>query len=378
MSVAAFIQDANSEGQSNPMRCWKRLPPKYRICRIMELWIATGRIAVAWIIVLGMIGCADRGVAPPRPTNSTNSTNSTDSTDSVAESSREGQANLAPPAAGPLFPAGPADDQFPQLHNLLRVSDRIYSGAEPVGEEAFAQLAQLGIRTVVSVDGARPDLPLAERHGLRYVHIPIGYDGISLEAGQTLRRLVRDAEGPYYIHCHHGVHRGPAAAAIACVAEGIVSGSESLAVLERAGTSRGYGGLWRDVRQYVAPPADQELPALVAEAQVPSLAAAMAILDRAADNLKLCQTAGWQTPVDHPDLVPAQEALLLHEGFRESVRQLEESNDYDEQFLKWMRESDERSGQVLLNLQADEYEAAGRDFTSLQQQCRQCHDAYRD
>lgn len=247
-----------------------------------------------------------------------------------------------------------------------------------MGEEAFAQLAQLGIRTVVSVDGARPDLPLAERHGLRYVHIPIGYDGISLEAGQTLRRLVRDAEGPYYIHCHHGVHRGPAAAAIACVAEGIVSGSESLAVLERAGTSRGYGGLWRDVRRYVAPPADQELPGLVAEAQVPSLAAAMAILDRAADNLKLCQTAGWQTPVDHPDLVPAQEALLLHEGFRESVRQLEESNDYDEQFLKWMRESDERSGQVLLNLQADEYEAAGRDFTSLQQQCRQCHDAYRD
>jgi len=194
-----------------------------------------GRLAVSWIIMWGIVGCGERDVGRMEPTTP------------GAGPSREGRASPDQSAEGPLFPLGPAGHDFPHLHNLLRVSNRIYSGGEPEGEKAFTELTQLGIRTVVSVDGARPDVQSAERHGLRYVHIPIGYDGISLEAGQMLQRLVQDAEGPFYIHCHHGVHRGPAAAAIACVAEGIVSGPESEAILEKAGTSRSYAGLWRDV-----------------------------------------------------------------------------------------------------------------------------------
>ena len=323
-------------------------------------------MAAYWMIISGIVGCGDRDVGRLDPIVP------------GAGPNREGQATPDQSANGPLFPPGPAEHDFPHLHNLLRVSDRIYSGGEPVGEEAFAELAQLGIRTVVSVDGARPDIQSAERHGLRYVHIPIGYDGIFTDAGRMLRRLVQDAEAPFYIHCHHGVHRGPAAAAIACVAEGIVSGPESLAILEKAGTSRGYAGLWRDVHQYVAPAAGAELPDLVAVAEVRSLAAAMALLDRAADNLKLCQSVGWKAPAEHPDLVYTQEALLLHEGFRETMRQLEDSSNFDQPFLDWMRESDERSRQLLGSLQAGDYESADGHFTLLLQQCWQCHIHYRD
>ncbi|GIW97707.1 MAG: hypothetical protein KatS3mg111_1040 [Pirellulaceae bacterium] len=152
-----------------------------------------------------------------------------------------------------LLPPGPDRGEFPHLHNLLRVSRLIYCGGEPTGEAAFADLARLGIKTVVSVDGARPNLELAKKYGLRYVHIPIGYDGISEAAGLALASLVRHADGPYYIHCHHGQHRGPAAAAVACVAAGVASGAEAVAILEQAGTSKSYHGLWRDVVHYASP-----------------------------------------------------------------------------------------------------------------------------
>src|SRR3712207_3553770 len=70
-----------------------------------------------------------------------------------------------------------AEDR-PGLHNFLPVSSQVYCGGEPEGEEGFQTLARLGVTMIVSVDGARPKVALARKYGLRYVHIPIGYDGI--------------------------------------------------------------------------------------------------------------------------------------------------------------------------------------------------------
>lgn len=43
---------------------------------------------------------------------------------------------------------------------------------------AFAELRELGVRTIIHVDGDTPDASAAERHGLRYVHLPHGYEGV--------------------------------------------------------------------------------------------------------------------------------------------------------------------------------------------------------
>jgi protein tyrosine phosphatase (PTP) superfamily phosphohydrolase (DUF442 family) len=277
-----------------------------------------------------------------------------------------------------LLPDGPSEANYPHLHHLLRVSERIYSGGEPKGEAAFVELTRLGVRTIVSVDGARPDIDTAQRHGLRYVHIPIGYDGISDHAGRSLARLVREAEAPFYIHCHHGVHRGPAAAAVACVAEGVASGGEALAILERAKTSRGYGGLWRDVAAYVPPATDLELPQLVSVAEVGSLATAMAGIDRASDNLKLSQAVQWQVPPNHPDVSATQESLLLKEGFRETARQLGEANGYDDRFAEWIQEAERAAEGLEAALTAGDRAAATETFATLQAQCQRCHAEYRN
>src|SRR5262245_17583207 len=70
---------------------------------------------------------------------------------------------------------------LPGVENAYRLGPRLYSGGEPRGEQAFAALKSLGIKTAISVDGATPDAETGRRHGIRYVHLPVGYDGIPRE-----------------------------------------------------------------------------------------------------------------------------------------------------------------------------------------------------
>jgi protein tyrosine phosphatase (PTP) superfamily phosphohydrolase (DUF442 family) len=312
------------------------------------------------IVVLALVGC---GAERAEPTSGGGA----------------GQVTASNPPASPhLLPGGPTEADYPRLHNLLQVAEQVYSGAEPKEEEAFRELSRLGIKTIVSVDGARPRIDLAEKYGLRYVHIPIGYDGVSDAAALQFASVAQTAEGPFYVHCHHGKHRGPAAAAVICVAAGVADGESALEILRRAGTSSGYAGLWRDVQRYAPPASKVELPELVSVAEVGSMAAAMAQIDRASDNLKLCQTAEWRTPDGHPDVSPSQEALLLKEGFRETVRQLEAENPVDDQFVVWMKQSEETANQLQAALERQDASAAARLFQSIQDQCQRCHQEHRN
>lgn len=187
---------------------------------------------------------------------------------------------------------------------------------------------------------------------------------------------MRDADGPFYIHCHHGRHRGPAAAAVACIASGDVDGKGALKILEFAGTSKDYAGLWRDVENYQVPSVDVELPELVEVAEVGTFAAAMALIDRAYDNLKLCRDAGWGTPRDHPDLVSTQEALLLKEAIRESGRNLVDER--GEEFKTWLAESQSLAQKLENSLKANNDDELSQRFQALDKSCNRCHQKYRN
>ena len=252
--------------------------------------------------------------------------------------------------------AGPDAKDFPHLHNLMQLTGRVYSGGEPHGQVAFAELEKLGVKTIVSVDGSRPQLELAQQYGLQYVHIPIGYDGVSDEAGKSIARLIQDGQGPIYIHCHHGKHRGPAAAAIACIASGAANSEEALEVLRRAGTSESYSGLWRDVENYTPPAADVQLPELVAVAEVGSMATAMVQIDRAKDNLALAKAAHWSAVAERPDIVAAQEALILRETLHETGRHL--ADDYDQTFADMLAASETIAIDLEMAIRRGQHEAA--------------------
>jgi protein tyrosine phosphatase (PTP) superfamily phosphohydrolase (DUF442 family) len=271
---------------------------------------------------------------------------------------------------------GPRQTDFPSLPNLLQITDNIYTGGEPSGDEAFARLFRLGVKTVVSVDSASPDVERARVHGLQYVHIPIGYDTIETKAGLSLARLVRDADGPFYVHCHHGRHRGPVAAVVAGIAAGTLDSKEALGILERAGTSKNYAGLWRAVENYRPPAAGARLPELVEIAEAGSLASAMAGIDRAYENLKLCRDAKWTTPVTHPDLKSRQQALLLKEAFREAGRNLAEK--FDQEFRAQLAEAEAFAWKVENSLNAADTKTATQNFQALAQSCARCHEQHRD
>lgn len=267
--------------------------------------------------------------------------------------------------------------ELPGLHNLMQLSKDVYSGSEPEGDEAFESLKMLGIRTIVSVDGATPKVELAKKFGMTYVHIPIGYDAVPLAARLALTRVSQESMTPIYIHCHHGKHRGPAAVAIVCHAKKITDAAGGLLILEKAGTSRDYAGLWRDVENYVVPPDGTVLPELVEVAEVETLPAAMARIDRTFDNLKLCATQEWKSPAQHPDLVATQKALQLQEAFHEANRLLPKDK-YDETFRKWLIESDQMASKLHAALNSNDTARASATLTSLQKSCQQCHAKYRD
>jgi protein tyrosine phosphatase (PTP) superfamily phosphohydrolase (DUF442 family) len=184
------------------------------------------------------------------------------------------------------------------LPHTIRITEKIYSGGQPT-PEGFKSMEKLGVKTVISVDGARPDVESARRHGLRYIHLPMGYDSVPAEVAAGLAQAVEESPGPVYIHCHHGRHRGPAAAAVAYLSQTGLSGALGCQVLEEAGTGKKYEGLWRDVAQFDKNKIQGVKVELVEIAKVDSFIARMAEIDRIWDRLRYAQLAKWEQPPDH-------------------------------------------------------------------------------
>ena len=266
--------------------------------------------------------------------------------------------------------------EYPGLRHVLEAAEGIYSGSEPEGDDGFASLRKLGFTTIVSVDGARPDIETARKHDLHYVHVPFGYDGIPTEAGVALASVVRQQQGPIYIHCYHGFHRGPAAAAVVCIAAGKADHQQAIDFLAKAGTSKDYAGLWRDVEKYSLPAKDARLPELKETAEVKSLAAIMAEIGRNLDRLGLCQKAQWASPQKHPDLVAGREAKILRESFEQVAKK--HSGDRDARFRTLLFGTTELAGQLEASLRVERKDGADQHFTKLKQSCAECHKAYRD
>jgi protein tyrosine phosphatase (PTP) superfamily phosphohydrolase (DUF442 family) len=246
-------------------------------------------------------------------------------------------------ATSPRVAPGGKPIDLPGLHNVIHVSDALYSGGSPDGDAGFDSLAQLGVKTVISVDGARPDVARAKKAGMRYVHLPIGYDGVSQEQALKLSKAVRDLPRPLYVHCHHGKHRSPgAAAAILMCLDPECTVAQAVDVMKRAGTDPRYAGLYAAPKE-LKRPTSRELDQLNVDfpetARIPAVAEAMVHIDRRWENLTHIRKAGWRVPEDHPDLDPPHEALQLMEHYREMAR-LVEVRGRPAEFKRWLVEAE--------------------------------------
>jgi protein tyrosine phosphatase (PTP) superfamily phosphohydrolase (DUF442 family) len=289
----------------------------------------------------------------------------------------------SPPPSSPPPQPDTAQIEAPGLDNVFRITDRLYSGSAPEGDAGFQSLDQLGVKTVISVDGARPDVERAHSFGMRYVHLPFGYDGVPEDQALRLAKAVRDLPGPVYLHCHHGKHRGPAAAAVVhlcldrqCPVE------TALAEMRRAGTDPRYTGLY-DAPRTLHRPTPEELDCLPADfpevAEVPALAQVMVEVDGRWGNLKQARSAGWKSPAGHPDVDPPHEALQLVEQFREATR-LAEVKKRPEEFRHRLADAGAAAAALedVLRQEAVDVSAADEAFSKAEAACAACHARYRD
>jgi protein tyrosine phosphatase (PTP) superfamily phosphohydrolase (DUF442 family) len=294
---------------------------------------------------------------------------------------------LTAPLAGcqppPAASADPVPLDAPGLHNLYRVSDRLYSGGSPEGDAGFAALARLGVKTVVSVDGATPDVAAAKRHGLRYVHLPLGYDGIPRDRVLALAKVARDLPGPVYVHCHHGKHRGPAAVAVIQLCTDLAwDAAKAEAWLTTAGTDPRYTGL-TGLPRSLTPPDAAELARAPADwpavAKVADLTRVMVSVDERWDHLKLVKAAGWTVPTAHPDVDPPHEAVQLGEHYREAGR-LGDVKRRGAEFVRQLGEAESAAGELERALRATPVDAgrAAAEFARSAAACTNCHDRFRD
>jgi protein tyrosine phosphatase (PTP) superfamily phosphohydrolase (DUF442 family)/cytochrome c556 len=272
-----------------------------------------------------------------------------------------------------------------QMENLYRLSDEVYSSGGPVGEAAFATLARLGIKTVISVDGAPPDVEAAKKHGLKYVHIPLGYDSLPRDKALQIAKAVQQSPGPVLVHCHHGKHRGPAAAAVACVVANNWTAEQSLAWMKQAGTSPNYAQLIKDAGSFQKPLAAEleKVPADLPEAVMPPpLVDAMLKIDERFD--KVQQYFQTMMDVKGPNWGDAsRDAVQLDEDFREFQR-LPAVSRPTADFQKMASEMQQSSAQLHRTLEAmaegkvKDTLPAREQLKRIQQQCAACHQKYRD
>ena len=278
------------------------------------------------------------------------------------------------------------------LPNAIRVHPHVISGGLPEGDEAFAELRDLGVKTVISVDGMAPDVATAKKYGLRYVHLPHGYDGIPAARIAELSAAVETLPAPVYIHCHHGKHRSPAASAAACVGAGLLAPADSLAVLKLAGTSPHYTGLFHDVAAARRlPPTTKTSLEFPETSPVPQLVSRMVQIE----HWQAALTKALKSPPSKTETAkaankndrenPAATALLLREQFTELLRD-EDNKKRPTDYVQLLQESEtaaQRLEMYLAREDADLSDTAQRDEASkllleVSNRCATCHKAYRD
>jgi protein tyrosine phosphatase (PTP) superfamily phosphohydrolase (DUF442 family) len=266
-------------------------------------------------------------------------------------------------------------------------TDKVFSGAAPKGEQGFQALKDLGVKTVVCVDGQPPDAETAKKFGIRCVHIPVSYSGISEDQTRQLARAVMDLPGPIYIHCIRGINRAPAAAAAALVMLGQMNSSKAAACMKTIGVESIYKGLYSSVA--AVPVADPQVLAALdirftEKAATSSTVEAMSGINKIWQRLEKAERAGWKVSKDD-EQSPGQDAMLLLAKMAD-LRGLPETKALPESYLKLAREGETAATGMAqawnsadpAKLTDENVKTLNARFQQAGKSCMECHTQFRD
>ena len=96
------------------------------------------------------------------------------------------------------------------IYNFAKVNDDYYRGGQPL-DGHYADLAALGVKTVINLtsgaDVRADERTMVEKHGMRYLHIPMTTRKAPSDAQIATFMSAVDEEGAVYVHCVGGRHR---------------------------------------------------------------------------------------------------------------------------------------------------------------------------
>lgn len=269
-----------------------------------------------------------------------------------------------------------------EIGNLIAVDGlrRVLSGAAPQSASDFAELKARGVGLLVCVDGTIPNEVLAKEHGISVVHLPLGYDEVSNHVAVALGRLIHQADSKVFIHCHHGRHRGPAAAMAGCITAGLREPTDTDPVLSAAGTAKRYQGLYASVRS-LKPLSTSSLdrpPSGISSAVQPAplvdimlkLSASMAKIDQFVAT-GLDRPGESKENSDDDSLL--RESVQLEELLRELGRDVAWSSLTGDAIA-----SAGRLRELVENKQNPAPEQLSRHLRDLRNRCDACHKTHRD
>ncbi len=254
------------------------------------------------------------------------------------------------------------------IHNVFQLGRRVLSGSGPSTADDFKALKERGVSIIVSVDGTPPAVELAREAGIKYVHVPLSYDGISREEQLALARVLQDySKETIFFHCQHGKHRGPAAAATACQMNGMMTAADVRSYLKVAGTSPDYTGLWTAAADSLPKKDDEVLPELQESVAPPEIVVMMKEIE---DQFAKSKAAAAEIPTSRDAF--RQSNALLTQLFKESARLSSASEIADEL-------SATAAEVTKLNAKsADDVAGATAIMATIEQRCVKCHATHRN
>jgi len=278
--------------------------------------------------------------------------------------------------------------EHPNLHNVFRLGENIISGSEPADEAALAMLAEWGVKTILSTDGKAPDAETAAKYGMRYVHVPIQYKGITPDEQMRIIKTFRECEGPFFVHCFHGKHRGPAGAALGRLVVDGVTREQALAEMRQwCGTSNKYSGLYWTVATAKIPTAAESAAYewdFPSAAPLDGVAGAMVPMARHWENVYYADAVDYGVDPLHPDIDPLNEAVILHQYF-EQLNETEEVRSQPADYRGWMDDSIASTADMVAALRAYRASESEEDLDALtdaidrtKRSCNACHSVYRN
>lgn len=335
-------------------------------------------------MIIGCVGAAVILASCGKPQSST-TIQPSETTPTPAAAASIPAPTIAIPAAN-----APKSQDYPGLHNVVTYSTGVFTGSVPEGPEGFETLHAMGVKTIISVDGAEPEVAKAKALGMKYVHLPIGYNGMDSQRTLELAKAVQVAQqenpdAPVYMHCHHGKHRSAGALGASAVTLGYITPEQGVERMKVSGTAPNYTGLYKCVQ--VATPASPAqlaaLPSTFPEVwKTTSLVHAMVEMDEVFEHLKAIEKAGWRAPKDHPDLVPVAEAGRLADLFR-NLRDDAAVQKKPAEFTTWLLADSKKAEALETDLAKWQGDGAAPESLSkhmklLAASCKECHVKYRD